>query len=111
MEFVKELDFIKDKKTMVFNITKQEFLETVALNYSRVFGLCDESGQNKASCLIPFADMFNHRYPAQTNWTYDQERKGFIVTALKDIKRGEEVTLQYDTDISNTNIFNNYGFV
>lgn len=39
--------------------------------------------------LVPYADMFNHKRPKQTNWFFDQEKKGFVVEATENIAKGE----------------------
>ena len=45
--------------------------------------------------LVPFADLHNHRYPSETSWDFDDERKGFVLKAVTDIPRGQEVFDSY----------------
>lgn len=40
-------------------------------------------------------DMLNHKRPRQTSWTYSDEKGGFIIEALDDIPRGEQVLSQF----------------
>ena len=54
---------------------------------SRIFGI--EIEGIKTDGFVPYADMLNHKRPRQTAWTYTDEREGFIIEALEDIKRGE----------------------
>ena len=54
--------------------------------------------------------MLNHKRPRQTNWTYTDDREGFIITALEDIKRGEQVYDSYGKKC-NTRFLLNYGFI
>jgi hypothetical protein len=67
--------------------TVEEFQRTQALVITRTFGLVIRG--KKTSALIPFADMFNHRHPQKTNWTYYNSKRGFLVQATGDIKKGE----------------------
>lgn len=64
----------------------------MALIVSRTFEL-EIDGEHK-TCLIPYADMLNHRSTEQVKWFYDEEQKGFVIKALEDIPKGAEV---YDT--------------
>ena len=75
---------------------------------SRVFGNQRE-GVNTYD-LVAYADMLNHRRPKQTHWSYSNEKEGFIIEALKDIKRGEQVYESYGKK-DNSSFFLNYGFV
>ena len=54
---------------------------------SRIFGI--EIGTLKTDGFVAYADMLNHRRPRQTTWTYTDDREGFIIEAMDDIKRGE----------------------
>jgi SET domain-containing protein len=60
---------------------------------------------------VPYADMFNHRHPEEAKYVFDRERNGFSIIALEDIPKGEEVCIQYNSNISNSNLFFSYGFV
>lgn len=54
--------------------------------------------------------MLNHRIPKQTSWTYSDEREGFIIEAMEDIERGEQVYDSYGRKC-NSRFFLNYGFI
>lgn len=54
---------------------------------SRIFGIQIEGV--KTDAYVPYADMLNHKRPRQTAWTYTDDREGFIMEALEDMKRGE----------------------
>lgn len=54
---------------------------------SRIFGIQIEGV--KTDAYVPYADMLNHKRPRQTTWTYTDDREGFIMEALEDMKRGE----------------------
>lgn len=75
---------------------------------SRIFGM-DIDGV-KTDGFVPLADMLNHRRPRQTSWTYDQVKDGFVIEALEDIQRGEEVLDSYGRKC-NYRFLLNYGFI
>jgi histone-lysine N-methyltransferase SETD3 len=56
------------------------------------------------------ADMLNHKYPAETYWTFDQGLNAFTITSQKDFVAGEQVYDSYGRKC-NTEFFMNYGFV
>ena len=63
-----------------------------------------------ALCMVPFADMLNHRSPKQTDWKYDEKRQGFVIQSRENIQKGMEVCDHYG-DINNFASFLAYGFV
>jgi histone-lysine N-methyltransferase SETD3 len=64
----------------------------------------------KTDGFVAYADMLNHRRPRQTTWTYTDDRQGFIIEAMEDIKRGEQVYDSYGKKC-NHRFFLNYGFI
>ena len=57
---------------------------------SRRFTIPTESG----TCMVPFADMANHTH--HNNMTNTYTGKSFKYSALRDIKKGEQVFFSYD---------------
>lgn len=64
----------------------------------------------KTDGFVAYADMLNHRRPRQTTWTYTDEKQGFIIEAMEDIKRGEQVYDSYGKKC-NSRFLLNYGFI
>ena len=60
---------------------------------SREFQL--EIDGEKTSCSVPYADMFNHAEDRQTLYFYNEANKGFVMYAMKDIKKGEQIFIRY----------------
>lgn len=54
--------------------------------------------------------MLNHARVHPTEWTYNQQRQGFVITANNDIEKGTEI---YDTYGRKPNrmFYSNYGFL
>ena len=49
----------------------------------------------KTNMMVPLCDMFNHAEAYNADWTYDNDRKGFIVTANKEIEKDEQIFDSY----------------
>ena len=65
----------------------------------------------KQTCLIPYADMFNHRSTNQANCFYDYEKNGFVIEAAEDIPIGAEICFNYGAKKTNFDLFMNFGFL
>ena len=81
----------------------KEFIECFALTYSRVFSLDLPNGEK--TCLIPFADMFNHDDQPAARGYYDKDKNGVVVKALRDIQNGTEITIKYAGIVNNLTSF------
>ena len=74
---------------------------------SRAFGVFhdnfigEDQQQKKCLALVPFSDMLNHSKDFSVSWYFDNERKGFVMVAARDIKRGEECFDTYGDSKSN----------
>ena len=67
-------------------------------------------GNEWTDIMVPFADMFNHKQPKMSSWTYSYERKGFCIEACEDIPKGEQI-FQYYGSKCNSVFFLSYGFI
>lgn len=54
--------------------------------------------------------MLNHKRPRQTSWYFCDKRQGFVIDALHDIPRGEQIYDSYGKKC-NTRFLLNYGFI
>ena len=54
--------------------------------------------------------MLNHKRPKQTNWSYNDERGGFIIESNENIPKGEPVYDSYGRKC-NSRFLLNYGFI
>jgi len=75
---------------------------------TRIFGVTI-AGQ-KTHALVPLADLFDHKLPRETSWTYQDTTNGFVLTALQAFSPGDEVHDSYGPKC-NGRFFLNYGFV
>lgn len=74
---------------------------------TRVFGITLRGAP--AEALVPLADMMNHRRPPDVEWAHDEGEDAFVMTALRDIRKGEEIHDSYGRK-SNGRFFVHYGF-
>ena len=75
---------------------------------SRIFGIV--IGENKTDAFVPLADMLNHRRPKQTSWSYNNEKQGFVIESMENIKKGEQIYDSYGKKC-NSRFFLHYGFI
>ena len=59
--------------------------------------------------IVPFIDLFNHDLNYNLDWDYSDNKKGYILKAIKDIEPNEELTVSYG-DVNNMELFTVYGF-
>lgn len=94
-------------KTYTFDYLHDLFIRFRILVGSRIFGYekygIDESG------MIPYIDMINHSFTSNTTWYFDNSIDCFILQAVNDIAKGEEIVDDYG-DKSNVNLLLFYGF-
>lgn len=74
---------------------------------TRIFGLV--INDVKTDGLVAMADMLNHKRPRETKWTYDEKKKGFVITSLQSIDKDSEIFDSYGRKC-NSRFFVNYGF-
>ena len=103
-----DYDLICDKVPEYTQFTLNEFSEIRMMVSSRIFGM--NINGKKTDGFVPMADMLNHKRPKQTSWTYSDEKGGFVIEALKDIPRNEQVYDSYGKKC-NSRFFLNYGFI
>lgn len=103
-----DYDLICEKVPEYSQFTITEFSEIRMMVSSRIFGM--NINGKKTDGFVPMADMLNHKRPKQTSWTYSDEKAGFVIEALKDIPRNEQVYDSYGKKC-NSRFFLNYGFI
>ena len=88
-------------------ITFDDFKETFQLVISRNLG-CRESIFPEIDSMVPYLDLFNHVNDNNTYYYYDDRRDGFVLYAIRDISKNEEVTVSYGSH-HNLYLFTAYG--
>ena len=60
--------------------------------------------------MVPYLDLINHSDKNNTDWNYDEIKGAYILTAIRDIKKNEEITDSYGQS-ANSRLYKTYGFV
>ena len=100
-----------NKENNILNINDDDFfneyIRMIILVGSRIFGYKkdnkDESG------IVPYVDIINHSIKSNTTWYYYDNKKSFILEAIKNIPKGEEIVDDYG-DKNNIDFLLYYGF-
>ena len=89
------------------DFTLKDFCEANIIVLSRGFARFKEG----LTYMVPFADMVNHSKNPEVKYYYDYAKRGFVLEAIKDIQKGDEITMCYKPNISNYECFKLYNFV
>jgi len=94
------------------NIKYEEILEEFKNNFimvgTRNFGRGDSIFD--VNTMVPYLDLINHSDKNNTDWNYDENKGAYILTAIKDIEKNEEITDSYG-QCTNSRLYKTYGFV
>jgi histone-lysine N-methyltransferase SETD3 len=85
-----------------------DFCEMRMAVSSRIFGI--KVHGKKTDCFCPLADMLNHRRPRQTQWYFCDELNSFVIQAMEEINKDDEIFDSYGKKC-NSRFFLNYGFI
>lgn len=103
----REYDNIRKDVPEFNKYSYEDFVWARLVVITRIFGLNIEAV--KTDGLVPYADMLNHRLPRETKWSFEDSMRGFVITSLKTIPRGEQIYDSYGRKCNNR-FFVNYGF-
>jgi len=87
----------------------EEFKYNFYIAQSRDFSRPNSKFLTDLNSIVPFLDLFNHDNNFNCDWDYDEDRHGFILRTIKDIEKGQELTISYG-EVDNLNLFVIYGF-
>ena len=94
------------------NIRFNDFLEEFKYNYNMVltrnFGR--PGSYYDINTMVPYLDLLNHSDKNNTHWIYEDKKEGYTLIAVRDIEKGEEVTVTYGR-FYNSLLYKTYGFV
>ena len=60
--------------------------------------------------MVPYLDLFNHVNDNNTYYFFDDKRDGFVLYAIRDINKNEEITVSYGAH-TNLYLYTAYGFI
>jgi hypothetical protein len=90
--------------------TQKEFNKMMYCVSSRLFGPANPKTGEKMQMLVPFADMANHTDTPEVIYHFNPDRKGFTLTAIKDIDKDKPIHYSYG-DYEAEYFFRDYGFI
>jgi len=100
------------KFTKKNHIKYEEILEEFKNNFimvgTRNFGRRDSIFD--VNTMVPYLDLINHSDKNNTDWNYDENEGAYILKAIKDIGKNEEITDSYGK-FMNSRLYQTYGFV
>ena len=109
------LEPVKDKlkklansKNIKYNDILGEFKYNYDMALTRNFGR--PGSYYDINTMVPFLDLLNHSDKNNTHWIYEDKKEGYTLIAVRDIEKGEEVTVTYGR-FYNSLLYKNYGFV
>ena len=73
--------------------THHQYCHYWSIVNSRWFGL--QIAGRYEICMVPFADMVNHRHQNTVRWEYDEMNEGFVMIAEEDHKIGDSYFSTY----------------
>lgn len=119
----KDYEAIKEVASEIEEYGLNEFCWARMTASSRIFGIVIDNVKTDAfvpyaginiciffALLLNFSDMLNHKRPKQTNWSYSDEKQGFIIESNENIQKGEPVYDSYGRKC-NSRFLLNYGFI
>ncbi|EAR94810.2 SET domain protein (macronuclear) [Tetrahymena thermophila SB210] len=115
-QFVSMNEDLLQNRMFGFNLSK--FIEMMSVVRSRNLNFCPEQPKffdiNSVVIMSPVVDWINHSFDPNCKLTgayYQHETESFVVVkAAKDIKQGEELTVNYG-NMNNMDYLMRYGFV
>ena len=89
----KQLRFEKFKKKYGQKVTDEEFDWAYSCVTTRNFSIYKDN--KKYNSLVPYSDLLNHSNENNSKWYFDEKNDSFMIKALNDIPKGEEVFVSY----------------
>ena len=83
---------------------KENFIYVSTRNFGRRGSFYDDT-----NTLVPFLDLLNHNNNYNAWFYFDEKRDGFVLFAIKDIEKNEEITISYGK-FNNIYLYSMYGF-
>ena len=103
-----KLKIFAKKKNIKYEKILEEFTYNFIMVGTRNFGRPDSFYD--INTMVPFLDLLNHSDKNNTHWYYDEKKEGYILIAVRDIEKNEEITISYGV-LNNSNLYETYGFV
>lgn len=88
----KEGDIIESAPVLIFTPKERKHLEKTLLNYY-IYPWRSTRG---ASLALGFGSIYNHSFSPNADWKQNFRTQSMVYRAIKNIKKGEEITVNYN---------------
>lgn len=88
----KEGDIIESAPVLIFTSKERRHLEKTLLNYY-IYPWRSTRG---ASLALGFGSIYNHSFSPNADWKQNFRTQSMVYRAIKNIKKGEEITVNYN---------------
>lgn len=99
---------LAESKNIKFEQIKEEFTYNFIMVGTRNFGRPESILDTNT--MVPYLDLINHSDKNNTYWFYDESKGRYVLTAMRDIEKDEEITDSYG-HYMNSKLYETYGFV
>jgi SET domain-containing protein len=85
-------------------LTENDFdliADTVLYNYSYEWEDPNNDSEFMAAISLSISQFINHSFTPNIKYDYDYDNKAIVYTAIRDIKIGEELTVNYNGEVDN----------
>ena len=103
-----KLKKLAESKNIKFGQIKEEFTYNFIMVGTRNFGRPESILDTNT--MVPYLDLINHSDKNNTYWFYDELKGRYVLTAMRDIEKNEEITDSYG-HYMNSKLYETYGFV
>ena len=103
-----KLKIFAEKNKIKYEQIIEEFKDNFIMVGTRNFGRPGSTFD--ISTMVPFLDLLNHSDKNNTHWFYDEIKGGYVLVAVRDIEKNEEITDSYGK-YYNSLLYRTYGFV
>ena len=87
-----EGEIIENAPVLIFTPKERKHLEKTLLNYY-IYPWRSTRG---ASLALGFGSIFNHSFSPNADWKQNFKTQSMVYRAIKNIKKGEEITVNYN---------------
>lgn len=89
---------VERSSVLVFPPKERKLLEQTGL-HNYIFEWAED---NKSCCVaLGYLSMYNHSYHSNCEYEMDFDKKTMLIKTVKDIKAGEELTINYNGEVDN----------
>ena len=90
----KKGEIIENCPVLIFNSKERKHLEKTQLNHY----IYPWKSTRGAALVLGFGSIYNHSFSPNADWKQNFKNTSMVFTAIKPIKKGEEITVNYNSE-------------